>query len=173
MFRDSIIAAIRTGVASLVGIAIAWLVNLGVEVPDDFQTSLNAVLLAAIILGYNLVVSLLERRVSPLFGLMLGIPKAPAYGSVGSKTPGGATPQQVDAALDYVSPEVATTAPPPPGEAGNVSLITAGAVIAIVGVIVAAATTLGGLGTALIVVGAVLLVAGAVLELTRGRGSRL
>jgi hypothetical protein len=113
MFRDSIIAAVRTGVAALVGVLIAWLVNVGIPVPDDFQQSLNAIVVAGATLGYNLIVGLLERKVNPYFGFLLGIPKAPAYGSVGTQTPSGATPAAIDAALDYVSPEV-PNAPLPP-----------------------------------------------------------
>ena len=79
MFRDSIIAAIRTGVAGLVGILIAWLVNIGIAIPDDFQASLNVVIVAVIIAAYNLLVSFLERKVNPYFGVLLGVPKAPTY----------------------------------------------------------------------------------------------
>lgn len=100
MFRDNIIAAIRTAVAALVGIVITWLFNVGVEVPADFEASLSAVLVAVITLGYNLVVGLLERRVNPYFGVLLGIPKAPAYGTVGTQTPPPQKPILDDSPVD-------------------------------------------------------------------------
>ncbi len=112
MFRDSIIAAIRTGVATLVGILIAWLINVGVAIPDDFQASLNAVIVAGITLGYNFLVGYLERKVNPMFGVLLGVPKAPAYGSVGTKTP-ATNPKAVDQALDYISPKAPDVPAPP------------------------------------------------------------
>jgi hypothetical protein len=87
MLRDTIIAAIRTGVAAAIGIAITWLLNFGVQVPDDFASSLNLVVFGLVTAGYNLAVGLLERKVHPLFGVLLGIPKAPAYGEVGTQTP--------------------------------------------------------------------------------------
>lgn len=120
MLRDSLIAAIRTGVASLVGILLAWLVNVGIPIPDDFQASLNAVLVAAFVLLYNFAVGFLERKVSPLFGFLLGIPKAPAYGSIGTKTPAQDSPADVDLALDYVSPATPLSpAPQPAGTSGS------------------------------------------------------
>lgn len=113
MFRDSFIAAIRTGVAALVGILIAWLINVGIPIPDDFQASLNAVLVALITIGYNLGVGYLERRVNPMFGVLLGVPKAPAYGTVGSQTP-ETNPKAVDQALEYISPKAPDVPAPQP-----------------------------------------------------------
>lgn len=79
MLRDIIIAAIRTGVAAAVGFAIAYLVGLGVEVPADFESTLTVVVFGLVVAGYNAAVGLLERRVHPLFGVLLGVPKAPTY----------------------------------------------------------------------------------------------
>lgn len=79
MLRDTIIAAIRTGVAAAVGLAIAWLVGLGVAVPDGFTQGLVVVTFGLVVAGYNAAVGLLERRVSPAFGVLLGVPRAPAY----------------------------------------------------------------------------------------------
>jgi len=79
MLRDLIIAAIRTGTAAAVGFAIAYLIGLGVEVPADFESTLTVVVFGLVVAGYNAAVGLLERRVHPLFGVLLGVPKAPAY----------------------------------------------------------------------------------------------
>lgn len=117
MFRDSVIAAVRTGIAALVGLFITWLVGQGVDT-GDLGDTLNVALFGVFTALYNIVVSLLEKKVNPYFGVLLGIPKAPAYGTVGSTTPSGATPAQVQAALEYVSPEVPeANTPPAPGPA--------------------------------------------------------
>lgn len=79
MLRDIIIAAIRTGVAAAVGFAIAYLVGLGVEVPADFESTLTVVVFGLVVAGYNAAVGLLERKVHPLFGVLLGVPTAPQY----------------------------------------------------------------------------------------------
>lgn len=111
MFRDSIIAAVRTGIAALIGLLIAWLVGQGVDV-GALEANLNVALFALFTALYNIAVVYLEKKVHPYFGILLGIPKAPAYGSVGTATP-TAAPAAIDAALDYVSPEV-VNAPLPP-----------------------------------------------------------
>lgn len=79
MLRDLLIAAIRTGVAAVVGFVITYLLGLGVEVPDDFRATLTVVVFGLVVAGYNALVGLLERKVSPLFGVLLGVPKAPTY----------------------------------------------------------------------------------------------
>jgi len=79
MMRDMIIAGIRTGVASVVGLAITLLIHWNIEVPAGFDQALTAVLFGGVVVLYNLLVSFLERKVSPAFGVLLGIPKAPKY----------------------------------------------------------------------------------------------
>lgn len=79
MFRDSVIAAIRTGVAALVGFVIAFLVSKGFTFPDDFAANLNVAVLALSTAAYNWLVILLEKRVHPYFGYLLGVAKAPTY----------------------------------------------------------------------------------------------
>jgi hypothetical protein len=79
MLRDLIIAAIRTGVAAGVGFAITWVVGFGVEVPEDFAASMTVVVFGLVVAAYNAGVGVLERKVHPLFGLLLGVPKAPEY----------------------------------------------------------------------------------------------
>lgn len=79
MLRDSLIAAIRTGVAALVGLGIGWLVSKGVSLPEDASTQLTAVLMILSTALYNWVVIQLEQRVHPYFGVLLGVPRAPSY----------------------------------------------------------------------------------------------
>jgi hypothetical protein len=176
MLRDPLIAAVRTGVATLVGLVIAYLVAQGVELDDTFKFNAITGLTILFTALYNFAVGLLERRVNPLFGVLLGVPKAPAYGSVGTKTPGGAEPAAVDQALDYVSPETPPVSAPPPArdEQGNTSVIGAGLVLLVVGVIVSVLTTAGSIGYVLIVVGAIVMVVGAVMMFAGGnRGNRV
>ena len=113
MFRDSIIAAIRTGVASLAGFLVAWLLSQGIALPEEFAINFTMALTVLLTAVYNWVVILLERKVNPMFGILLGVPKAPVYGSVGTVTPETPQPAAVDAALDYVSPSVPGAELPP------------------------------------------------------------
>lgn len=77
--RDSVIAAIRTGTAAAVSWAIAWAVGVGVTIPEGFEVAANSVLFGLAAVLYNLVVSFLERKVHPWFGILVLIPKVPAY----------------------------------------------------------------------------------------------
>ena len=87
MLRDTLIAALRTGVAGAVGLAITWVVGLGITIPDGFSESLNVVMFGVVVAVYNVLVSLGERNVHPMIGWLLGFPKAPAYGAAGTQTP--------------------------------------------------------------------------------------
>ncbi|TXH11876.1 MAG: hypothetical protein E6R04_00125 [Spirochaetes bacterium] len=79
MFRDSIIAAIRTAVAALVGFVVAFLVAQGFELDENFALNLTTVLTVFFTSLYNWLVILLEKKVDPKFGVLLGIQKAPVY----------------------------------------------------------------------------------------------
>ena len=83
MLRDSLIAAIRTGVASLVGFVVAYLVAQGVDLNEEFAVNATTALTVLFTALYNYLVILLEKNVHPGFGILLGIPKTPVY----SKTP--------------------------------------------------------------------------------------
>ena len=74
-----VVAAIRTGVAALVGFIIAALAANGFDLPEEFAANLTAVLFVVATGLYNLVVVWLEKNVSPKFGILLGIPKTPTY----------------------------------------------------------------------------------------------
>lgn len=79
MFHDSIIAAIRTGVAALVGLVIAYLVSQGADIDDSIKGNLITSLTVLFTAGYNLLINLLEKKVDSRFGILLGIPKSPSY----------------------------------------------------------------------------------------------
>lgn len=79
MFHDSFIAAIRTGVAAVVGIVITFLISKGFDIDTDTQTQLTAVLIVLATAAYNWTVVQLEKHVNPYFGILLGIPKTPNY----------------------------------------------------------------------------------------------
>lgn len=79
MLRDSLIAAIRTGVASLVGFIVAFLVAQGFELDESFQINLTTALTVGFTALYNWLVILLEKNVNPKFGLLLGVPRTPVY----------------------------------------------------------------------------------------------
>lgn len=79
--RDNIIAAIRTGVAGLVGLALTWLVAHGIDPGLDAGqvAALSAIVAAVVIALYNFLVNLLATKVHPLFGILLGVPTQPQY----------------------------------------------------------------------------------------------
>lgn len=79
MFRDSVIAAIRTGVATVVGLLIAYLVSKGFDIDDSVKINLISALTVLFTAAYNWIVILLEKKVNPAFGVLLGIPKTPVY----------------------------------------------------------------------------------------------
>lgn len=84
MLRDAIIALIRTFVPTAVGAALAWLAARGVVVDADTSGLLVAGLVAVCTTLYYSLVTYLEREVSPAFGWMLGVAKAPSYEGAGS-----------------------------------------------------------------------------------------
>lgn len=92
MLRDTIIAAIRTGVATIVTALVTWLLGFGVQIDPQAQGALAVALFGLCVALYNAGVILLERKVHPMFGVLLGVPKSPAYGDVGTQTPPPAQP---------------------------------------------------------------------------------
>lgn len=79
MLYNALIAAIRTGVAAVVGFVVTWAVARGVEFPDGFDVLLTAGLFSAATVAYNALVNLLATKVHPAFGYLLGVPKTPEY----------------------------------------------------------------------------------------------
>lgn len=85
MFAQSIIALIRTVVPTLVGTLFALLAARGLKLDGDAQAAFGAALIAACTALYYAAVSLLERKVNPAFGWLLGAAKAPTYDATAKK----------------------------------------------------------------------------------------
>lgn len=80
MFYTIIIATIRTVVPAVVGAAAAWITTrFGVTLSDDLVGGWTAAIGLAVTAGYYSLVTLLERRVNPAFGWLLGVASAPVY----------------------------------------------------------------------------------------------
>lgn len=71
-----IISFVRTVTPTLVGALSAWLVSLGITLPDEAYTALISFLFVVFTGLYYLVVRLLEERF-PQVGILLGIAKSP------------------------------------------------------------------------------------------------
>lgn len=138
MLRDSLIAAIRTGVAALVGIFVAWLVSRGFELDAAFEANLVTTLSVLFIAGYNYLVNVLERKVNPMFGILLGIPKAPAYGAVGTRT---VTTRSETGAVD--------------------STVIAGVIVLVIGLLIWLGSTANLIGIVITIVGVIIAALGA------------
>lgn len=69
---------VRTLVPIIVGSVTAWLVGIGFPAGEEFEGLLTAVLTLAFGGLYYTVVRLLETYVTPKFGWLLGLAKAPA-----------------------------------------------------------------------------------------------
>jgi len=91
--QDALTAAIRTGAAGIGAYVIAWLIGLGVTIPDGFALALTAVLFGLILAGWNLAIGLAARYVHPWFGYLLIVAKSPSYAS----TPPALTPLEREA----------------------------------------------------------------------------
>lgn len=80
MFRNIIIATIRTVVPVAVASVVLWAATtFDFAVPDDLVTGWSEALIVGITTGYYVLVSFLERAVNPAFGWLLGSASAPAY----------------------------------------------------------------------------------------------
>lgn len=71
-----VISLIRSNVAPLVGALATWLIQLGLEVPEDAKQGLITFLFFFLSGIYYLIVRLLEERF-PQVGIMLGYAKTP------------------------------------------------------------------------------------------------
>ena len=85
MLYNALIAAIRTGIAAVVGFVITWAVAQGVEFPEGFEELLTAGLFAGSTVAYNALVNWLAAKVHPWFGYLLGVPKTPEYSAVAAQ----------------------------------------------------------------------------------------
>lgn len=109
MLYNIIIAALRTGIAALVGILITWAVARGVNLDEGTSGTLIAALFGTSVMLYNAAVNWLALKVHPAFGYMLGAPGAPEYNAVAAKLPDGQVVATVNSTLEtgelvYVAP---------------------------------------------------------------------
>lgn len=89
MLYNIIVGLLRTGVGSLVGLAVTWLLALGIELDLESQAAL-IVTLATITIGlYTALVNWLATKVHPAFGYLLGVPATPEYRAVAAKQADG------------------------------------------------------------------------------------
>ena len=70
---------VRTFIPIIVGTVIGWFAAAGITVDPAFEPSLVAGLTAAAGAVYYAIVRVLETYVSPKFGWLLGLAKAPTY----------------------------------------------------------------------------------------------
>ena len=77
--NDKIISFIRTYVPILVGSLLSILARWGLDVDSGTALALSTAITGLFIAGYYTVARLLEARY-PKLGVLLGVPKAPAYG---------------------------------------------------------------------------------------------
>ena len=75
---DFVISLIRTWVPVGVGLGVAYLVNLGVEIDEGTQLALSGGIVGVATAVYYAVARFLENR-WPVAGYLLGVAKAPAY----------------------------------------------------------------------------------------------
>lgn len=90
MLAQPIIAVIRTVVPAAVGTLLAWLAVKGLDL-GSLQEGLSTALVAACTALYYAGVALLERKVHPAFGWLLGVAKAPTYDATAKKDPSSPT----------------------------------------------------------------------------------
>jgi hypothetical protein len=77
--NELVTSFIRTVVPLLVGSIIAWMVSIGVELPENASQSLSGALTVLFTTAYYLMARVLEVKVSPKFGALLGSANKPAY----------------------------------------------------------------------------------------------
>ena len=71
-----LLSFLRTIVPAIVGAVVAYLVSLGLEVDEDFEKALTAVLFAVFTGLYYLIVRVIEMKL-PIVGVLLGYAKSP------------------------------------------------------------------------------------------------
>lgn len=91
MLSQPLIGLIRTAVPSLVGFALSWLAIRGFDLNPDTQEALVTSLTTLMIAAYYALVTLLERKVNPAFGWLLGVAKAPTYDATSKLDPSSPT----------------------------------------------------------------------------------
>jgi hypothetical protein len=77
--NQAVISLIRTICPIIAGALITWLVRQGIRVDASVSQPLTEALVAVFSAAYYALARLLETKVAPGFGWMLGVPKTPAY----------------------------------------------------------------------------------------------
>ena len=109
MLYNVIIAALRTGVAALVGLVITAAIARGIELDEGTSSMLITLLFGASVMLYNGVVNWLSLKVHPAFGYLLGASGAPEYRAVAAKQTDGQIVATINSPLEtgelvYVAP---------------------------------------------------------------------
>lgn len=102
---DLIASIIRTAVPSIVGIIVGWLTTLGVTLPKQQEENLSLLIAFAAGLLWYVIVRALEQK-WPALGVLLGVPKQPAYGTAQPKADVVAPAAEAPAADPQVPPTV-------------------------------------------------------------------
>lgn len=89
---------IRTVTPVIVGSTVSWFTSRGIEVDPELQTNITLVIALVATSIYYLIVRLLETYVTPKFGWLLGVAKAPA--AYTAESPAKATENELTAAVD-------------------------------------------------------------------------
>ncbi len=103
MLSQPLIGLIRTAISAAVGLLIGWLATRGFNIDPETQAGLIAVLTTLSIAAYYALVTLLERKVNPAFGWLLGVAKAPTYDATAKLDP--SSPTGVSAAVASPLPD--------------------------------------------------------------------
>ena len=90
-----VMSLIRTAVPAIVGGVIAWLTSFGLALDPELETTLTVALTSASVFIYYAVVRLLEVKVSPWWGTLLGTRNSPDGYSPG-RPPLDAAPAEED-----------------------------------------------------------------------------
>lgn len=109
MLYNVIVGLLRTGVGALVGLAVTWLLALGIELDLESQATLILVLATVVIGLYTALVNWLATKVHPAFGYLLGVPATPEYRAVAAKQADGQVVATANSPLEtgelvYVAP---------------------------------------------------------------------
>lgn len=77
--KNVFIGLARTAAPILAGFVLTFLTGLGLNVEDELGGQITLVIFGLLAYGYYIAATLLERYVSPKFGWLLLIAKAPEY----------------------------------------------------------------------------------------------
>lgn len=111
MLHALYVSIVRTGVPVAIGALVAWLVSLGVELPDEFVAELVAGATVLVTLVYYVIARVVERRF-PKFSWLLGSGSIPIAYTDSSRNYTDAAPIMDHPAGIAVDPAAADIAAP-------------------------------------------------------------